>query len=93
VRLKKIIREVCNESSSELIDLEVMPDHVHLLVEVDPPYGIANLIRTIKGPSSRRRREEFRGCRTRLPSLWTSSDFVAIVGGAPLEVIEQQKHV
>ena len=40
VRLKEIIREVCNESSSDLIELEVMPDHVHLLVEVDPQYGI-----------------------------------------------------
>jgi putative transposase len=76
---------------------DVMPDHVHLLVEVDPQYGIAKLVRTIKGRSSRRLREEFRWCRTRLPSLWTSSYFVATVGGAPLEVIkqyiEQQKHV
>lgn len=97
VRLKEIIREVCNESSSDLIELEVMPDHVHLLVEVDPQYGIAKLIRTIKGRSSRRLREEFRWCRTRLPSLWTNRYFVATVGGAPLEVIkqyiEQQKHV
>lgn len=96
-RLKEIIREVCNESSSELLELEVMPDHVHLLVEVDPQYGIAKLIRTIKGRSSRRLRSEFRGCRTRLPSLWTNRYFVATVGGAPLEIvkqyIEQQKHV
>ena len=75
VRLKEIIREVCNESSSDLIELEVMPDHVHLLVEVDPQYGIAKLIRTIKGRSSRRLREEFRWCRTRLPSLWTNVSF------------------
>lgn len=35
--------------------------------------------------------------RTRLPSLWTNSYFVATVGGAPLEVIKQyiesQKYV
>ena len=97
VRLKEIIHEVCNESASDLLEREVMPDHVHLLVEVDPPYGIAKLIRTIKGRSSRRLRAEFRWCRTRLPSLWTNRYFVATVGGAPLEVIkqyiEQQKHV
>ena len=27
------------------MELEVMPDHVHLLVEVDPQYGIHRLIR------------------------------------------------
>lgn len=97
VRLKEIIHEVCTETSSELLALEVMPDHVHLLVEVDPQYGIARLVRTIKGRSSRRLREEFRWCRTRLPSLWSKSYFVATVGGAPLEVIKQyvegQKHI
>lgn len=97
VRLKEIIREVCKESCSDLIEMEVMPDHVHILVEVDPQYGIAKLVRTIKGRSSRALRQEFRWCRTRLPSLWTNSWFVSTVGGAPLEIIkqyiEQQKHV
>ncbi|OGT89261.1 MAG: transposase [Gammaproteobacteria bacterium RIFOXYA12_FULL_61_12] len=97
VRLKEIIREVCTESGAEIIEMEIMPDHVHLLVEVDPQYGIAKLVKTIKGRSSRMLRQEFRWCRTRLPSLWTNSWFVSTVGGAPLEVIkqyiEQQRHV
>ena len=96
-RLKEIIREVCNESGAELLELEVMPDHVHLLVDVDPQFGIATLVKRIKGRSSRALRQEFSWCRTRLPSLWTNSWFVSTVGGAPLEVIkqyiEQQKHV
>lgn len=97
VRLKEIISEVCNECAAEVLEMEVMPDHVHLLVEVDPQFGIAKLVKTIKGRSSRILRQEFRPCRTRLPSLWTNSWFVSTVGGAPLEVIkqyiEQQKHV
>jgi putative transposase len=44
VRLKTIIQEVISESSAELLELEVMPEHVHLLVEVDPQYGIHRLI-------------------------------------------------
>ena len=32
--------------------MELMPDHVHLLVEVDPQYGIHRLIKEIKGESS-----------------------------------------
>lgn len=97
IRLKEIIQEVCNECRSDILEMEVMPDHVHLLVEVDPQFGVAKLVTAIKGRSSRLLRQEFRWCRTRLPSLWTNSWFVSTVGGAPLEVIkqyiEQQKHV
>jgi putative transposase len=69
--------------------MEVLPDHVHLLVEVDPQYGIHRLVRQIKGRSSRLLRQEFPPLRSRLPTLWTNSYFVSTVGGAPLEVIKQ----
>lgn len=96
-RLEEIIQEVCTELSAEILQLEVMPDHVHLLVEVDPQFGIHKLVRHIKGRSSRLLRQEFALLRSRLPSLWTNSYFVSTVGGAPLEVIkqyiEQQKQV
>jgi putative transposase len=88
-RLKDIIQSVCTESHAELLKLEVMPDHVHLLVEVDPQYGIHRLVRQIKGRSSRLLREEYPWLKSRLPSLWTNSYFVSTVGGAPLEVIKQ----
>ena len=67
----------------------IMPDHVHLLVEVDPQYGIHRLVRQIKGRSSRLLRHEYPWLKSRLPSLWTNSYFVSTVGGAPLEVIKQ----
>ncbi len=96
-RLKQIVREVCAERRATVIELEVMPDHVHLLVSVDPQFGIHRLVKAIKGRSSRLIRQEFVWCRTRVPTLWTNSYFVATVGGAPLAVvkryIENQKHV
>jgi putative transposase len=88
-RLKEIISEVVNESTAEILELEVMPEHVHLLVEVDPQYGIHRLVRAIKGRSSRLLRQEFPWLRSRLPTLWTNSYFVSTVGGAPLEVVKQ----
>jgi len=88
-RLKELIREVCAERECNLIKLETMPDHVHLLVECDPQYGIHRLVKQIKGRSSRLLRQEFPSLRSRLPTLWTNSYFVATVGGAPLEVIKQ----
>jgi putative transposase len=96
-RLEQIIREVCEEHQSEILSLEIMPDHVHLLVECDPQFGIHRLVRLIKGRSSRFLRQEFPTLKTRMPTLWTNSYFVSTVGGASLSVIKQyiekQKHV
>jgi putative transposase len=89
VRLKEIIISVCDEFGAELIELEVMPDHVHLLVDCDPQFGIAKLIRYMKGRSSRLLRQEFPWLKSRLPTLWTNSYFVSTVGGAPIAVIKQ----
>ena len=88
-RLKEILLEVATELGSELIEMEVMPDHVHLLVECDPQFGIAKLIRYMKGRSSRYLRQEFPWLKSRLPTLWTNSYFIATVGGAPISVIKQ----
>jgi putative transposase len=88
-RLKEIIFQVAQDRMSEVIELEVMPDHVHLLVEVDPQYGIHRLIRLVKGRSSRLLRQEFPWLKSRLPTLWTNSYFVSTLGGAPLAIIKQ----
>jgi putative transposase len=89
IRLKAIIRAVAAERRAEVIEMEVMPDHGHLLVSVDPQCGIHRLVRWMKGRSSRLLRQEFPWLQSRLPTLWTHSDVVATVGGAPLALIKQ----
>lgn len=96
-RLEQIIREVCAEHQSEILSLEILPDHVQLVVECDPQFGIHRLIKLIKGRSSRLLRQGFPSLTTRMPTLWTNSYFCSTVGRAPLSVIKQyienQKHV
>jgi len=95
-RLKEIIFEVVDEAGGEVIEVEVMPDHVHLLVEVPPVVALSRLVQKLKGRSSRLLRAEFPPLR-RLPGLWSPSWFISTVGGAPLEVVrryvENQKRV
>jgi putative transposase len=88
-RLKEIIAEVAVETNSDVIEIEVMPDHVHMLCDVDPQYGVAKFVRLVKGRSSRLLRLEFPKLKSRLPTLWTNSYFVSTVGGAPLSIIKQ----
>lgn len=89
VRLKELVQSICVERNFDLIEMEVMPDHVHLLIEVDPQFGIHKAVKLIKGTTSRVLRQEFPWLRSRIPSLWTNSYFVSTVGGAPLSVIKQ----
>lgn len=89
VRLKELIEETCEHLKVDIIEMEIMPDHVHLLVEVDPQLGIHKVVKQIKGYSSRILREEYAWLKSRIPSLWTNSYFVSTVGGAPLSIIKQ----
>ena len=97
VRFKEIACQVADEMRFEILEMEVMPDHVHLLLEVDPQLGVHKAVKRIKGRSSHDLREEFPWLKRRLPTLWTNSYFVSTVGGAPLDVvkryIENQKNV
>jgi putative transposase len=88
-RLKQIIRDIALERRVEILELEIMPDQVHILLEVDPQYGIHRVVKQIKGRSSGLLRQEFPWLKSRIPTLWTNSYFVSTVGGAPLAVIKQ----
>ena len=88
-RLKTILIEQIERWKQELIEIEVKPDHVHLLVGCDPQFGIHRLIKLLKGYSSHQLRMEFPALKRRLPSLWTNNYFVATVGGVTLETLKR----
>jgi putative transposase len=88
-RCEAVIRQVAEKYDAEITAIEIMPDHVHVLVEVDPQFGIHRLVKNLKGVSSHTLRQEFPTLKSKLPTLWTNSYFVSTVGGAPLAVIKQ----
>ena len=96
-RLKQILAETAKRHHFEITGLEVMPDHVHLLIDCNPRYGIMQCIKDLKRESASLLKKEFPQLRSRLPNLWTRSCFVASVGSVSLETvkkyIETQKNV
>lgn len=88
-RLKELLIESCSNMNVDIIEMELMPDHVHLLIEVDPQFGVHKAIKNMKGRTSKILRDEFPHLKTKLPTLWTNSYFISTVGGAPLSVIKQ----
>lgn len=88
-RLSELLKQIAEEIKVDIIEMEVMPDHVHLLIEVDPQFGLHKAVKRFKGATSRYLRLEFPELKSRLPSLWTNSYFVSTVGGAPWEIVKQ----
>lgn len=88
-RLKELIRETCQEIHVDLLEMEIMPDHVHLQLEVDPNLGIHKAVKTIKRNTSRILRQEFHWLTTKLPTLWTNSYFVSTFGTVSRSSIQQ----
>ena len=52
-RLKELIVESCINMNVDIIEMEIMPDHVHILIEVDPQFGVHKVVKNIKGKTSK----------------------------------------
>ncbi len=87
-KLKEILYQIAHETQSSIIEREVMPDQVHVLIEIDPQFGVNKVIKLMEGTSSRATRAAFSGL-SKLSALWTNSCFIELVGGAPLAIIKQ----
>ena len=48
----KIIRQLCDQKGIEIIEAELCPDHIHMLINIPPKYSVAQIMGYIKGKSS-----------------------------------------
>jgi putative transposase len=85
-RLVQIIRQTAPEVESEVLALEIMPDHLHLFLSATPQWAPNQLVGRIKGKSARLLRLEFPEL-LRMPSLWTRSFFCSTAGNVSFETI------
>jgi putative transposase len=88
-RLEELFIQKAKELKTTISSMEIMPDHVHMLIQCDPQFGIHKVVKHLKGYTSRVLRQEFPHLKSRIPSLWTNSYFVATVGTVTLEVVKQ----
>jgi putative transposase len=89
VRAKELILSKQLEYGYSILDMEIMPDHVHLLIDTNPKIGIYPIVSKIKGLLSHELREEFPQLKSKLPCLWTNSNFISSVGFVNLDTIKE----
>ena len=91
-RAKQLIEEICEEYKLEVIELEIVEDHTHVMVSFPPSRSIGEVVRIIKSNSARILFREFPGLKRRLWSgeMWEDGYFARTVGDRMTrEVIER----
>jgi putative transposase len=81
-RAKQLIEEICEEYRIEVIELEIVEDHVHVMVSFPPSRSIGEVVKIIKSNSARILFREFPGLKKRLWSgeMWEDGYFARTVG-------------
>jgi putative transposase len=85
---KRLIEAKCTEQGWHIEELAIQPDHVHLFVRVWPTTAAAEVLKEVKGVTSRELRLKYPQLR-KLPSLWTRSYFAATAGHVSAEAIRR----
>ena len=94
LRLHHILSDIANEFGFKIIAHEVMPDHVHVLIEAKPTDAPMKIVQILKGNSSSRMREKFldtiRQHIWKEGTLWARGYYIASVAdGVTTEVIQE----
>ena len=98
--LKRILAEIAHKYEYEIIEMEVMPDHIHLFVGTKPTVASTDVVRIFKSISAIRLFEEYPTLKqfyARCGSLWSKGYFVSTIGKVSSDTvrryIQEQKKV
>lgn len=73
----------------EILELEIDRNHVHMVFSLDPHENLHKTIVRFKGNLAHQLKAQHPWLRSRLPSLWTRSYYVATTGGVTLDVVRR----
>ena len=80
--IANILSTLCKRKGVEIIEAEVCPDHVHMLVEIPPKYAISSFMGYLKGKSSTMLYEQFGELKYKYRNreFWCKGYYVDTVG-------------
>lgn len=84
-RLEALIIEKAKDVNANILELEIYPDYVHILIQADPKIGIHKSVKYLKANTSSILRKEFKELTTRIPTLWTNTYYVSTLGDLSLK--------
>jgi len=86
----KILRDLCEWKGVNIIEAEVCPDHVHMLVEIPPKMSVSGFVGFLKGKSSQIIFEKWANARFKYRSreFWCRGYYVDTVGKNTKKITE-----
>lgn len=87
-RFKELVYKLCSDIDVDVLAMECHHDHTHLFVQANPLLSPAQIMKHIKGKTSRLMRHEFEKL-SKMQSLWTRSYFVSTAGEVSSETIRK----
>lgn len=81
------LRLIAFQKKCMIYELQVMPDHIHLFVELPPTISVSQALQLFKGISSRILRRRFKFL-NKIPMIWSKGKFFRSVGNANFETIQ-----
>ena len=81
-RAEQLFQEVGEEFEIEIMEMEISPDHIHLMVSFPPKRGIGEVVRIFKSIVARELFREFPSLKRRLwgGEMWEDGYFARTVG-------------
>ena len=78
----KILRQLCEWKGVKIIEAEVCPDHIHMLVEIPPKIAVSSFMGYLKGKSSTMLYEQFGELKYKYRNreFWCKGYYVDTVG-------------
>jgi len=58
-RCRKLLKQICDSEDVTILKGVVSSDHIHIYIEYDPSKKISNLVKKLKGKTSKRLQKEF----------------------------------
>ena len=82
VEIGKILRMLCEWKSVRIIEAEVCPDHIHMLVEIPPKVAVSSFMGYLKGKSSLMIYEKYANLKYKYGNrhFWCRGYYVSTVG-------------
>ena len=87
-RFKESVYQICRQNQIEVLAMECHIDNVHLFLSTLPKYSPADIMRIVKGNTSRILLQEFSDVLKSL-TVWTRSYFVSTAGNVSSATIQR----
>ena len=90
----EILRELCNWKKIKIVEAEVCPDYIHMLVEIPPKVAVSSFVGFLKGKSSLLLYEKFPELKYkyRAREFWRQGYYVDTAGKNAIKIAEYIKH-